>query len=78
MTAADEQHRLREHAARWAEYGPQLDAIRKRALQAQSEEEHRKVIQDVLAGPVEWFRQGTRPDSGLVEQQRIFAKICPR
>jgi hypothetical protein len=43
VTAADEQRRLREHAARWAEYWPQLDAM--------------------------------RPDSGLVEQQRIFAKI---
>jgi len=47
-------------------------------LKKQSEEDHKQAIQDVLAGPVEWFWEGSRPDSGLVKQQRIFAKICPR
>jgi hypothetical protein len=37
-------------------------------LKKQSEEDHKQAIEDVLAGPVEWFRQGSRPDCGLVEQ----------
>jgi hypothetical protein len=76
--STEEQIRLREFAERWAEVGPQLDSMRAVELKKQSEEDHKQAIQVVLAGPVEWFREGSRPDSGLAEQQRIFAKICPR
>lgn len=72
----EERARLRDHARRWAEFGPQLESMREHALQAQTEEEHRRAVLDVLSGPIEWFLQGSRPDSGLVEQQKIFAKIC--
>jgi len=70
-----EKHLLAEHAKRWAEFGPQIEAMRARELQAESEEDHRRAIAEVLAGPIEWFLKGSRPDSGLVEQQRIFAKL---
>jgi hypothetical protein len=73
----EERNQLRDFAKRWSEFGPQLDSMRADDLKKQSEEEHRRAIGDVLAGPVEWFRLGSRPDSGLVEQQRIFAKLCP-
>jgi hypothetical protein len=72
----EKKHLLAEHAKRWAEFGPQIEAMRARELQAESEEDHRRAIAEVLAGPIEWFLKGSRPDSGLVEQQRIFAKIC--
>lgn len=72
----EEKQLLAEHAKRWAEFGPQIEAMRARELHEKSEDEHRRAIAEVLAGPIEWFRKGSRPDSGLVEQQRIFAKIC--
>lgn len=75
--STEEQIHLRQFAQRWADFGPQLDAMRAVELREQNEDEHRRAIQDVLAGPLEWFRQGSRPDSGLVEQQRLFSKVCP-
>ena len=71
-----EKYLLAEHAKRWAEFGPQIEAMRARELHEESEDDHRRAIAEVLAGPIEWFSKGSRPDSGLVEQQRIFAKIC--
>lgn len=50
--------------------------MREHALQTQTEEEHRRAVLDVLSGPIEWFLQGSRLESGLVEQQKIFAEIC--
>ncbi len=72
----EERYLLAEHAKRWAEFGPQIEGMRARELHEESEEDHRRAIAEVLAGPIEWFSKGSRPDSGLVEQQRIFAKIC--
>jgi len=76
MSNEEEKAALAAHARRWKTLGPELDRMRAAALHAQSEEEHRRAISDVLAGPIEWFLQGSRPDSGLVEQQRIFSKLC--
>jgi hypothetical protein len=75
MSNEEEKAALAAHARRWKTLGPELDRMRAEALHAQSEEEHRRAISDVLTGPIEWFLQGSRPDSGLVEQQRIFAKV---
>jgi hypothetical protein len=75
MSNEEEKAALVDHALRWRMLGPELDRMRAEALHAQSEEEHRRAISDVLTGPIEWFLQGSRPDSGLVEQQRIFAKV---
>ena len=76
MSNEEETVVLAAHARRWRTLGPELDRMRAEALRGQSEEEHRRAISDVLTGPIEWFLQGSRPDSGLVEQQRIFSKLC--
>ena len=73
--SSEEKHLLAEQAKRWAGFGPQIQAMRARELHEESGEDHRRVITEVLAGPIEWFRKGSRPDSGLLEQQRIFAKL---
>ena len=75
MSNEEEKAALAAYARRWRTLGPELDRMRAEALHAQSEKEHRRAISDVLTGPIEWFLQGSRPDSGLVEQQRIFAKV---
>lgn len=67
---------LKIHAERWEKFGPQIEALRKKDLCERSEEEHRQAVLDVLSGPIEWFLRGSRNDSGLIEQQRIFATIC--
>jgi hypothetical protein len=76
MSKDEEKAAIAAHVRRWATYGPELEQLRAEALNAQSEQEHLHAIADVLSGPIEWFLQGSRPDSGLVEQQRIFAKLC--
>jgi hypothetical protein len=76
MSNEEEKAAIADYARRWKTLGPELDRMRAEALNAQSEEEHRRAISDVLTGPIEWFLQGSRPDSGLVEQQRIFSKLC--
>ncbi|MBU3666231.1 MAG: hypothetical protein FGM15_10215 [Chthoniobacterales bacterium] len=76
MNKDEEKAALAAHVRRWETYGPELERLRAEAFRAQSEEEHLRAIADVLAGPIEWFLQGSRPDSGLVEQQRIFGKLC--
>ena len=75
--SAEEQTLLRERAKIWAEFGPQMQAMRSRDIRERSEEDHRRAVMEVLSGPIDWFLSGSRPDSGLVEQQRIFAKLCP-
>jgi hypothetical protein len=75
MSKDKEKAALAAHVRRWQTYGPELERLRAEALHAQSEEEHQRAISDVLTGPIEWFLQGSRPDSGLVEQQRIFARV---
>lgn len=67
---------LKAYAERWQKFGPQIEALQKKSLRERSEEEHRQVIHDVLSGSIEWFLQGSRKDSGLIEQQRIFRTIC--
>ena len=75
MTTVAENDAIRAHARRWAELGPELDRLRQQTLLTASEEELRQMTLDVLAGPLEWFLDGSKPRSGLEEQQRIF-KIC--
>ncbi|MEX1114071.1 MAG: hypothetical protein WEB53_02400 [Akkermansiaceae bacterium] len=75
MSDEEEKMALVDFVLRWKTFGPELDRMRADALRSETEEEHRRAIGDVLAGPIEWFLQGSRPDSGLVEQQRIFAKL---
>lgn len=65
---------LRDHARRWAKAGPELARLRYEVLRAQSAESHRAAVIEVLSGPPEWF-VGGRPDSGLIEQQRIFKRL---
>lgn len=74
MTPPAENETLRAYARRWAEFGPELERLRQQNLRTASEEELREMMHDVLAGPLEWFLEGSKPCSGLQEQQRIFQK----
>jgi len=74
MTPAEELDALRAHARRWAEVGPELEHLRELALRKATAEELRQTTIDLLSGPLEWFVVGSRPCSGLIEQQRIFQK----
>lgn len=76
MSPNEEAAAVRDFAERWKQVGPELERIRSQSLREQTEDEHRRAIIDVLSGPLEWFLQGSRPDSGLVKQQEVFAKLC--
>jgi hypothetical protein len=76
MTHEEEASALRAHARRWAETGPELVRLRDEALRSQTEDQHRQAVLDVLSGPIEWFVLGSQPSSGLVEQQRVFRRVC--
>lgn len=76
MSIDEEALALKEFATRWKQVGPELQRIRSKSLRERTEEEHRRAIIDVLSGPLEWFLEGSRTDSGLVKQQEVFAKLC--
>lgn len=66
----------REFVRRWQAAGPALDAVKWAELQAMDEAEGRRQSAVVMDMADRWIEQNpdfTRP-SGLVEQQRIFAR----
>ncbi|MBE2181649.1 MAG: hypothetical protein IAE97_14380 [Chthoniobacterales bacterium] len=66
----------REFVRRWQTAGPALDAVKWAELQAMDEAEGCRQSAIVMDMADRWLRQNpeiTRP-SGLVEQQRIFAR----
>ena len=75
MTAAEETAALRAYVARWRAVAPLIDA--------QRDEDVRRA--DTVAAIAIFGRLGNdalqrapaRPDSGLVEQQRLFLKLRP-
>lgn len=65
---------LKRWAATWESAGRALEALRRRELQAMSDDDVRRAIADLFVGIV-------GPDlpprgiCGLVEQQRLFARL---
>ncbi len=64
---------VRAWAENWARVGPQLDAIRRRELEAMTDAERFAMIDDLLDIAFRFARP--RTTSGLVEQQRWFQKM---
>ena len=69
---SDEQ--LRQWVETWARAGPELDEIRRRELEALTDDDVRKIIQNLFSLPTPANHQ-SRLNSGLVEQQRWFARL---
>lgn len=61
----------------WAQAGPELEAIRRRELEAMTDADVRAHVQALFTG---WplSDTGLARESGLVEQQRWFAKAHPK
>jgi hypothetical protein len=65
---------LRDWVEVWARAGPELDAIRHREIEALTDEDIREILQNFFSVPLTPDAQ-LRRDSGLVEQQRWFARL---
>ena len=65
---------LRNWAETWARAGREIDALRRRELAALSPEDAGRVALDILSIPLQPDLP-SRGESGLVEQQRLFARV---
>lgn len=61
----------------WDQAGPELEAIRRRELEAMTDEQAREAALDLLTIPLP-ADLPPRLESGLVEQQRWFSKLHPK
>lgn len=67
--------RSREYILGWARAGEALKAVRRRELAELTDEEALVMADDLLRALDALPRQPLRRWSGLVEQQRLFAKL---
>jgi hypothetical protein len=68
-----DRERLREWVETWRRVGPELEEIRRREIE---EMDTRQAIRQIFGSPEFFFRHLEAPaTSGLVEQQRWFAKL---
>ena len=65
---------LRAWVEGWARAGAELDAIRRRELEALTDEDIREILQHLFSVPSQPDGR-LRMDSGLVELQRWFAPL---
>lgn len=65
---------LKRWAATWESAGRALEALRRRELQAMSDDDVRRAIADLFVDTVQ-SDLPARMTSGLVEQQRLFASL---
>lgn len=65
---------LRKWVETWTQAGPELDAIRRRELEALTDDDIRRIVQNLMSVPL-LPDLPMRLDSGLVEQQRWFARL---
>lgn len=65
---------LRDWISRWTDTGKELAAIRRRELEAMTDEQAREAALDLLTMPLP-ADLPPRLESGLVEQQRWFSKL---
>ena len=73
MTNAD----LKRWAETWERAGRELALIRRRELQAMTDEDVRRAVADLFSGAMP-ADPPPRTTSGLVEQQRLFAHLRRR
>ena len=65
---------LRNWVETWTRAGLELDAIRRRELEALTDDDIRRIVQNLMSVPLPPDLP-IRLDSGLVEQQRWFARL---
>ena len=65
---------LRNWVETWTRAGPELDAIRRGELEALTDDDVRRIVQNLMSVPLP-PDVPMRQDSGLVEQQRWFARL---
>lgn len=58
----------------WKQAGPELEAIRRRELEALTDDDVRQYVEQIHAAPLPTGLP-PRTESGLVEQQRWFARL---
>lgn len=68
---------LKRWAETWERAGRELDALRRRELQAMTDDDTRRAVADLFSGPAS-ADFPVRTTSGLVEQQRLFAAFRKR
>jgi hypothetical protein len=68
---------IRKWVETWALAGKELEAIKRRELEAMTDEQAREAALDLLTMPLP-ADLPPRIDSGLVEQQRWFSKLHPK
>ena len=68
---------LRRWAENWERAGKVMEAMRRHALEAMTDEDVRRHVADIFSGPYP-YDLPPRTESGLVEQQRLFAKLRTR
>ena len=68
---------LKRWAETWGRAGNELSALRRRELQAMTDDDIRRAIADLFSGPLPPDLPA-RATSGLVEQQRLFAVLRRR
>lgn len=68
---------IRKWVDTWAVAGKELEAIKRRELEAMTDEQAREAALDLLTMPLP-ADLPPRVDSGLVEQQRWFSRLHPK
>ncbi len=68
---------IKRWAETWESAGRALDALRRRELQAMTDDDVRRAIADIFSGAMP-ADLPPRTTSGLVEQQRLFATLRRR
>jgi hypothetical protein len=68
---------IKRWADTWESAGRALEALRRRELQAMTDDDVRRAIADIFSGAMPTDLP-PRLTSGLVEQQRLFASLRPR
>lgn len=68
---------LKRWAETWERAGRELSALRRRELQAMTDDDVRRAVADLFSSPLPPDLP-TRTTSGLVEQQRLFAILRRR
>lgn len=65
---------LRDWVETWVRAGPELDAVRRREIAGLTDEDIRQILQNLFSVPFP-ADFPVRSSSGLVEQQRWFARL---
>jgi len=68
---------LKQWAETWERAGREMSALRRRELQAMTDDDVRRAVAELFSGPL-LPDLPPRATSGLIEQQRLFAVLRRR